>query len=844
MIADRWPEVSRVLDQVLDRPPAEWPDLVARLCAGDESLRHEVEAVLAGHGRIDGFLETPPHALAAEALHGSEDLTGTMIGPYRVVRLIARGGMGRVLLAERADGAFTQRVALKLLGAGADTPDAAWRFRTERHILATLVHPNISHLHDGGVSDDGRQWLAMEYVEGVTIDRYVEAHDLSVRRRLELFLTVAGAVQYAHGKLVIHRDLKAGNIMVTASGQPKLLDFGIAKLLVDDADGSSLHRTRTGQRWMTPAYAAPEQVLGEPATTATDVYQLGAVLYELLTGRPPFEPERANVRAIEDAVLTKDPVRPSQMVASRPSPEAWARALRGDLDAIVLKALRKEPERRYGSVEAMADDVRRYLARQPVLARAGTLGYRTRRFVTRHRVGVGVAAGFAALLLASAVALAVEQAATARERDRAAAEAAKSAQVTDYLMGLFEASDPGQALGDSVTARALLERGVARADALTGQPAVQAALLGITGKVYVNLGEHDRGQALLERSVAIQRASADPDERQLTRTLLDLASTLEAKGAYARATELYREVVRRAARDPRDRSLQVNAQFGVASTLHARHDMAAANSAFAVWESMLDSLPAIATPELANSQVWLGQMLQYRSEHPRAERMLRRAVATNRAVYGDGHPQVGDALNALASALLSARARVEAADSVTEEALTLQRRLGTEPRRALVNAMANRAELLEAGGAYSDAERMARDAQAMAGTLFGEEHLLWGRLAARLANVLHLQGKNGEAAELYRRLYASWVERRGPDYLFTVIMAVRLAEVLAAEGDFPEAERLMLASYETFRRDRGDDDVWTSSTAQRLDGLYRAWGKPEQAALYADRHAPGGSEDG
>jgi tetratricopeptide (TPR) repeat protein len=466
------------------------------------------------------------------------------------------------------------------------------------------------------------------------------------------------------------------------------------------------------------------------------------------------------------------------------------------------------------------------------------VAYLARRFVARHRIGVGVAAGFAALLLASAVALAVEQAATARERDRAAAEAANSAQMTDYLMGLFEASDPGEALGDTITARELLERGVARADALRDQPTVQATLLGVTGRVYVNLGEYARGAALLGRSLDIQRAGPDPDEVRLVRTILDLASTLELEEEHERATELYREVVARSAGNPDARSLLLAAQFGIGSTLHARHEMAAADSAFALWEAMLDRLPPTPTPELADGQVWLGQMLQYRTEHARAERMLRRAVATNRAVYGEGHPEVGNALNALASALLSARTRVAAADSATAEALALQRALGPEPRRALINAMANRAELLEVREAYAEAEDMARSAQALAGTAFGEDHLVWGRVTARLAHVLSLRGKNAEAEALYRMLYAQAVDERGADYHFTVVMAIRLAEVLAAQGEFPEAERLLLTSHEAFRRDRGDDDVWTTTTAARIERMYLAWEKPEQAALYAGHGPP------
>lgn len=834
MIADRWPEISRVLDEVLDRPATEWSAVLDDLCGSDYSLRQEVEALLSAHERLGDFMETPPLALAA----GAVDLddreikgAGWTVGPYRVVRLIARGGMGRVMLAERADGAFAQQVAIKLLRPGADTPDAEWRFRTERQILATVHHPNIAHLFDGGVTPDGQPWLAMEYVEGLPIDRYAAAQKLGLPDRLDLVLTVAGAVQFAHGKLVIHRDLKPANILVTDTGQPKLLDFGIAKLLSEEEGTDSGPLTRTGQRWMTPAYAAPEQIRGEPATTATDVYQLGAVLYELLTGQRPFDAAGDSVRAIENAVLTQDPTRPSDTTGRSPASPAWAGDLRGDLDAIVLKALRKEPERRYGSVEAMADDIRRYLAHEPVLARENTVGYRMRRFVDRHRVGVAAAAAFVVLLASAAVALAVQQADTARERDRATAAAAKATQVTDYLMGMFEAADPGQALGDTITARELLERGVLRADALTDQPAVQSTLLGVTGRVYASLGEYDRAVELLRRAVVIARTRPERDETELTDVIYHLAATLELQEAFEESAQLYDEVVSRASAGLGDRTTLLHAQFGLGYVQHVQHQTGAADSMFAIWEAALDTSGVTFTPELARRQIWLGQMMQYRGELARAERLLRRALATHRELYGKAHPQLGVALHALASVLLASRS-TDAADSVTYEAVALQRSLNPAPHRPLAQSLAYRAELLQQQERYVDAEAAAREAQAISDTLFGQDHMMWDRSTMRLAHILYLQGRNAEAEELYRGRYAWWVEQRGRDYPFTVAMASRLATVLLAREKYAEAEALMLSSHDIFRRDRGEDDPATKASAARLVTLYEAWGKPELAARY------------
>lgn len=825
MKAARWPEVSRILDEVLEHPRERWPELVDRRCGDDAELRAEVEALLASDDRIDTFLEGPPRELVAEALEWHLDPVpeGETIGPYRVERMLGRGGMGSVLLAERVDGAFEQRVAIKVLRRRLDNSVDPRRFGMERRILASLHHPNIARLYDGGVTDDGRMWFAMEHVEGRPIDAYSTA--LPITERLRLFLAVAEAVQHAHGKLVVHRDLKPANILVTDAGEVKLLDFGIAKLLSDEDDAEDVaDLTRTGQRWMTPAYAAPEQIRGEPASTATDVYQLGAVLYRMLTGLRPFEPVGEGARALEDAVLERDPTRPSAAIAA-PGPTPASRALRGDLDAIVLKALRKEPEKRYGSVEALAEDVRRHLAHQPVEAREGTTAYLVSRFVTRHRVGVAVAAGFAILLGASAGALAVEQAATARERDRAEAQAAAAEQVTDFLLGLFEANDPGESLGDTVTARELLERGVVRADRLSDQPVAQARLLGTTGRVYRDLGQYERGEALLRRAVETLRASPAADDEVLTRVLLDLAGTLEALGSYDEAEARYREVLDRMERVEGEHPDRMVARFGLGSVLHALGRREEADTVLEAWQASLDLAPPTPTAALAEGQLWLGQMRLYGGDLDRAESLLRGAVATHEAVYGADHPSYGTALNALANVFL-ASGSLEAADSVTARAVTLQRALNPEPHRGLAQSLALRAEALQRPDRLDEAERVAREAYAVSDAVFGSHNVNWSRASNRLAHVLYLSGQYAESEALYREMHRWWLDEFGPEYTFTLIAGTRLGMVLLAREDFAGAEALLREAYVTFRRLRGADDPTTVAAAGRLQQLYDAWGRP------------------
>ncbi len=349
-------------------------------CATDPGLRAEVERLLSAHARVGDFIGSPAVPLPA-SWADTEGWTGRRVGPYSIVRELGRGGMGAVYLAERADGQYQQRVALKLIKRGMDTEQVLARFRAERQILASLDHPNIARLLDGGSTEQGLPFFAMEYIEGEPIDTYAGRAGLSVEDRLRLFLQVCGAIAYAHQHLVIHRDIKPLNILVTSEGMPKLLDFGIAKVLHAGGDETS---TVTGMRLLTPEYASPEQVEGRHATTVSDVYALGVVLYELLTGRSPYRLRSRTPQEVVEAVRTTDPERPSQAGDD----EKVRRRLRGDLDTNLLTALRKEPDRRYQSVEQFAADVRRHLDGMPVLARPDTFGYRAGKFVRRNRVPV------------------------------------------------------------------------------------------------------------------------------------------------------------------------------------------------------------------------------------------------------------------------------------------------------------------------------------------------------------------------------------------------------------------------------------------------------------------------
>jgi non-specific serine/threonine protein kinase/serine/threonine-protein kinase len=493
---ERWARLKEVFEAARHLEPSQQAAYLDDACAGDEEMRREAESLLRSLGAAESFIEEP----ALPTTHEVDRLVGHRLGPWLIVGEIARGGMGVVYRALRDDDEFEQEAAVKVLSAGVDTAQVAARFRAERSILARLEHPNIARLLDGGTAPDGRPYLVMEKVEGEWIDRYCDAHGLGVRERLGLFALVCDAVQYAHQNLVVHRDIKPGNILVTAAGAPRLLDFGIAKLLTPEHLTGDPD-TVTALPALTPRYASPEQVTGGPITTASDVYSLGVLLYELLTGRPPYEVRTRSAEELARVVCRDEPERPS-LAARRDNPDAATmerlgpaalpspvppRALAGDLDWIVLRALRKEPERRYASAREFAEDIRRHLAGQPVLARPDTIGYRAGKFARRHR-GAVAAAALLVLSLAGGLFASVWQ---WRRAEAAHVEAERRFNDVRQLAGslLFEVHDAIETLPGSTKARALIvERGVQYLDRLAGSsldPAVRAEL----AAGYLRLGD-------------------------------------------------------------------------------------------------------------------------------------------------------------------------------------------------------------------------------------------------------------------------------------------------------------------------------------------------------------------
>ncbi len=548
-----WQRVEEVFSEALQRPAPERRAFLESACEGNPTLRSEVESLLSAHEGGPAPLELR-YASAGDAT--IDPLTGSVVGPYRLLELLGIGGMGRVYLAERTDGAYRQRVAVKIVRPLRRTPELLERFQLEREVLARLEHPNIATLLDGGVTGEGLPYLVMQYIDGESILEHCDRRGLSIDRRLALLEVVCRAVEYAHSHLVVHRDLKPSNILVTDAGEVKLLDFGIAKLLDPALVDMTLHETRAESRLATPLHAAPEQISGTPVTTATDVYALGLLLYQLLCGRLPYRLTGVTRAELEKAVLS-DPLRQpraalldsstnSEVPWETSPPEAVAalrgtsvrdlgRTLRGDVARIALMALRKEPERRYRSAGTLADDLRRYLRREPVVAHRDSMGYRARRFIGRHPVGVTAAGLFVAGLIAFSLSVTVQSRRLGVERDRAEA-------LVDSLTGIFTSVLPGRVLDDSVPVTELLERLEKIADQQP-RPSDRAGLLRQLGTIHSASGRPLEALPYFERALELVAADADANDEQVLELRFEIARAHLLGGDSAIAQKLFRELV-------------------------------------------------------------------------------------------------------------------------------------------------------------------------------------------------------------------------------------------------------------------------------------------------------------
>jgi len=721
-------------------------------CGGDADLRQAVDSLLGYEQKLDGFLEYPPQR--TETLNASLDRepsqAGQTLGPYHLLQPIGAGGMGEVWLAEQRQ-PMRRRVAIKLIKAGMDTREVVARFESERQALALMEHPGIAKVFDAGATPQGRPYFVMEYVTGIPITEYCDKHRMTLRQRLELFIHVCDGVQHAHQKAIIHRDLKPTNILVgEVDGRPvpRIIDFGLAKATAQPLTPETLF-TRAGVIVGTPTYMSPEQAdsTGMDVDTRTDVYSLGVVLYELLVGEVPLDFRKLAFDEILRRMREEEASKPSAKLRTRnqqsstasknrdSDPPTLARQLRGDLDAITLKALEKDRSRRYASPADLAADIARYLRNDTVLAHAPSAAYRTRKYIRRHWVGVAAVAGLLAVLTSFGVAQTLQLRRITRERDRAD-------RIAVFMTGMFKVSDPSTARGNSITAREILDRASKEINTgLAKDPELQAQMMQTMGEVYESLGLYLPAQQLLARAVDIQRRVLGPRSPDALASMNDLGWVLSEQGSYAEAEKLLRETL--------DLDRRV---------LGPEH------------------------PATLTSMNKLAEVINAEGHHAEAEKLYRETLNLRRRVLGPEHTETLATMNNLATVLLQEE-RYPEAEKLFRETLDPERRIQGPEHPDTLGVMTNLATVLSGEGREAEAEKLDRETVGLVRRVFGPDHPRTRMAINNLAIRLYRAGRYAEAEPPTREILD--IDRRvfGPEHPETAGAGYNVACILALKGD-------------------------------------------------------------
>jgi serine/threonine protein kinase/tetratricopeptide (TPR) repeat protein len=742
---------------------------------------------------------------------------GSLIaGKYKLVEELGKGGMGVVFLADQT-APVKRQVALKIIKLGMDTHHVVARFEAERQALAVMDHPNIAKVFDGGATDTGRPYFVMELVRGIPLTTYCDKNQLTTRERLELFVPICEAVQHAHQKGVIHRDLKPSNVLVAVQDGkpvPKIIDFGIAKA-IDHRLAESTLFTEQGLLIGTPAYMSPEQaeMSGLDIDTRTDIYSLGVMLYELLIGVLPFDQKMLRAAAfneIQRIIREIDPPRASTQIIKlgetnttiaehrRTDPASLHRQLKGDLDCILMRAMEKDRTRRYETATGLAMDINRHLHNEPISARPPSTTYRLAKFARRHKVGLaaGVAvflALVAGLVLATTGLIRAQraEAVAADERDRANQETKTTRRVSDFLVSIFQVSDPRQALGNTITAREILDKGAARVEEeLKGEPLVKARLMDTMGTVYMNLGLYPQAVPLAERALEVRRQALAPDDPLIAESMNSLGALRYTTGNFAEAEKLFRGAL-----DIRRKKLGEE-NYEVSTSLN----------------------------DLAMTLNSLGR-------YDEAEPLYRQALAIRQKLFGKEHPDIAQSLNNLGM-FLYRRAKYAEAEKLFRQALEMNRRLLGDVHPEIASYLNNLGMVLRDSGQLAEAETMFRQSVDLHHKVYGQDHPNFGNAVVNLAALLVRMGKYEEAERDYLEAIALYGKIYSENNFQTAGVRSLLGECMTKTKRFPKAEKLLVESLAIIKGQFGQDHPRTQATVRRLVALYEAWGKPAKMAVY------------
>jgi serine/threonine-protein kinase len=824
---ERAQRIAEIVEAALEREPSEWPSFFEESCGEDETLRAEAESLLGYQREAADFIEAPAYQGNADLLAEETGALkiGELLGEYRILSLLGEGGMGEVYLAE--DATLGRKVALKLVKPGFGRTNLIRHFRQEERILAGLTHPNIARLYGGAVTPDGVPYFVMEYVEGERLDHYCDTRKLKIPERLQLFRKTCSAVSYAHQHLVIHRDLKPANIRVTAEGEPKLLDFGIAKL-VDPQTESIGEPTMTLQNIMTPEYASPEQVRGEGVTTASDIYSLGVVLYELLTGQRPYRIKSRRPDEVARAISEEEPPRPSTAVTKQNQSSVILnpRSLRGDLDNIVLMAMRKEPSRRYASVAQFSEDIRRHVEGLPVVARKDTIGYRSAKFMRRHRVGVAAATLVTMAIIAGLIVALWEARQARAQRDVAQ-------RINTFLQDVLGSAAP-DVKGVDVKVVDVLGDASSRAKTeLANQPQVMADVLMTLGRTYISLGQYQPAEANLR--AALEASLKANGELQSTTAstmgflglaLANLNKTAEGEQISRKAVELQRKL------HPRGHEDLGVALYALGYNLINKNEPKAAQPYLKEASELIKKHLGETHGYYMTSLVMLAMAYEKAGEVDVAEPLYRQAIDVGGRVDSRYRIYLAQAQFFL-GVLLTNKAAYPEAEILLQQSETIYREtLGGEDNYSFGAAKMNLGWLYLLKGDYARAEDEGRKALDLLRKYPGHETSLAASAAAILGLTLTREGKAVEGEAYLREALTIRRKILPLDNFMIPYTESALGECLAAQKRYLEAEPLLTDGYNGLIWKLGEKDARTVEARHRMAKLYDDWGKPDQALLF------------
>jgi len=836
---DRWIHVKEIFSTAVATPPHKRRRLLVENCNGDEALLREVEELLSAHEGAGEFLEKEIASIHDLPISGipedpspGDDFSGKKLGAYRLERPVGEGGMGTVYLARRSDELFEKRVAVKIIRRYHDERRLD-RFRKEREILARLTHPNIAQLLDGGVTEDGLPYLVMEYVDGTPIDQHCTEYDLDLRERLELFNKVFRAVQYAHQSLIVHRDLKPSNILVTREGEPKLLDFGIAKLLEDDGTSGTTGTTFTVARWMTPEYASPEQVRGDPITTASDVYSLGVILYKLLTGQSPYEVHSQPIYEVERIICEEEPSRPSTIVVENTGPGTESRkrgtrsvrlrrGLKGDLDNIILMALRKEAHRRYPSVEQFGEDIDRYLNGLPVRAQRDTVRYRATKFVQRHQFGVATVVVF--LLFAfGAFGFIVKQTNEARhQRD-------VSSELLRYTVSLFEASaDPEFATDTTLSARQMLDSGLEKArEQLSDQPEQLVLVLNLLGRLYQKLGVYTSAEEVHREALGM--VAEDGGGLRLADAYFGLGRSMQSQARYDQAESLYRDALELR----REYLPYMSAE--VAEVIDQLASLAVVRSNLSAADSLVDeailirkAVFGIKSEEVARSLRVKATGLRHGGKLDEAALLFQEALAIQTKTLGPDHLQVAYTLNSL-GVVYETLGDHEEAERLIRRALRIKRIKLGQRHPSVAVTLYNLSLVMQGKEEFSLALGLLEEALSIETDFFGENNVTVARTRQGLAVLLKKMGNYAVAAENYKGAIAILQVSLPPDHSDIAAAMHNYAILLREMGDIGQSRLFYEQAAIGYRKNLPQEELRLSGALNGLGKTLRELGRDKDA---------------